>query len=116
MPSESERQRQTELDVARILTIIEQMANQIDAMAKTVSAFAEGAKPLPQCRENARRLDELGKKISQHSYNDLNHRVAMLEKWHGEQKAEHKWWYRQIVGPVIGAAIGGLLAYFGTKG
>lgn len=72
--------REDDRRIERVLTLCERIDERQGHMETLVQAIADGSKQLPQCREHDRRLDGVEKKISEHSYNELNQRMKIAEK------------------------------------
>lgn len=87
--------------MGRILATLERIEEQQTVMNAKLQEITEGSRQLPQCRDNERRIEDLEKKISQHSYNELNHRVKALEASWNEQKDDVRWLKRAVIGSVI---------------
>lgn len=117
--------------MGRILALLERIDKQQSEMNVKLQEITDGSRQLPQCRDNERRIEEVEKKITQHSFHDINRRLISLEEdWdeHGGSDLRHriialekkwdslsdnvKWLWRAIVGAVITTAAFAVRALF----
>lgn len=124
-PTESSGRFRREDDrrLEKVLTIVERIDERQSHMEKQLLDITDGSKLLPQCREHDRRLDGVEKKISEHSYNELNQRLKIAEHTLNELEGSElmsrlksleeklhglleniKWYKRAVIGAVITTA------------
>lgn len=93
--------RKDDFRMGQMLAILERIDKRQEKMEGDLSAVLDGTKKLPQCRENEKRIDDIEKKNSQHSYNGMNMRLESVEKRMDEQKAWNVWAIRSAAGAAI---------------
>lgn len=55
--------REDDRRMERLATVIERMAVDVEKMSAALTAVADGSKPLPQCREHKRDIDDIREQL-----------------------------------------------------